>query len=59
METTSMDDKINKNDLAAPIASVEDILQESPGYSWSQNIRLLLAIVIVFLSAIILWWILA
>ena len=55
-----MDDKTRKDDLAAPpIATVEDILSESPGFSWSQNIRLILAIVIVFLSAIILWWILA
>ena len=54
------DKKTRNDDLAeSPIASVEDILQESPGFSWSQNIRLILAIVIVFLSAVILWWILA
>ena len=35
------------------------IEETEPVFSWNQHIRILLAILVVFISAIAIWWILA
>lgn len=37
-------------------AALED---ETSGFEWNQNVRIVLALLVVFLSALALWWIVA
>lgn len=32
---------------------------ETPGFEWNQNVRIVLAIIIVFISALMVYWILS
>ncbi len=43
-------------DITEDVSALDQELTEKHGFAWSQKTRLVLAIFLVFLSAIILWW---
>ena len=46
------------NTFSPPDAD-DDLEEEHAGFEWGQNARLGMAIVVVFVSALMMWWIIA
>ena len=43
-------------DITEDLSQVDGELTETRGFAWTQNIRLILAIGVVIVSAMFLWW---
>ena len=43
--------------FSPPSTGDPDLEDEISGFEWNQNVRIVLAILVVFISALVVWWI--
>ena len=44
-------------ETGTPSTGDPDLEDEISGFEWNQNVRIVLAILVVFISALVVWWI--
>ncbi|MBS6828388.1 MAG: hypothetical protein KH208_00715 [Desulfovibrio sp.] len=43
--------------FSPPSTGDPDLEDETSGFEWNQNVRIVLAIIVVIISALVVWWI--